>query len=347
MKKIAFQGRRGAYSESAAYHLFGNDIEVVPMDTFEEIFQGIETGAVDGGAIPIENSTAGSIYDNYDLLYKWRHPIVAEVKLQISHCLCVPPGTRLEDLREVLSHPQGLAQCSRFFGRNAGIKSTAFYDTAGSAEEVARRGDKTVGAIASAYAGKFYGLEILAEGIENLPGVNFTRFYAIQKTAAELPEYGRTKNADRANAVADRAKTADGANASDREKLAAAKFKNEQKPQKLAQANSMNIASANSVPVIKTTLLFMLKDSGKSGTLYAALGCFAKRGLNLTRIESRPHPDRPWEYIFYISFEGSPKDAIVVEALQELQSYSDFVYRLGSFIEGKTVKLGAGWTSTP
>lgn len=289
MKKIAFQGRRGAYSESAAYHLFGNDIEVVPMDTFEEIFQGIETGAVDGGAIPIENSTAGSIYDNYDLLYKWRHPIVAEVKLQISHSLCVLPGTRLEDLREVLSHPQGLAQCSRFFGRNSNIKSTAFYDTAGSAEEVARRGDKTVGAIASAYAGKFYGLEILAEGIENLPGVNFTRFYAIQKSA-------------------------------DFQKLDEASF-------------------TKSASVIKTTLLFMLKDSGKSGTLYAALGCFAKRGLNLTRIESRPHPDRPWEYIFHLSFEGHPKNPIVIDALQELQEYSDFVYRLGSFAEGKTVKF--------
>lgn len=307
MKKIAFQGRRGAYSESAAYHLFGNDIEVVPMDTFEEIFQGIETGAVDGGAIPIENSTAGSIYDNYDLLYKWRHPIVAEVKLQISHSLCVLPGTRLEDLREVLSHPQGLAQCSRFFGRNSSIKSTAFYDTAGSAEEVARRGDKTVGAIASAYAGKFYGLEILAEGIENLPGVNFTRFYAIQKSA-------------------------------DFQKLDEANFTNLQKLDK-ANLQSANDTIAKSASVIKTTLLFMLKDSGKSGTLYAALGCFAKRGLNLTRIESRPHPDRPWEYIFHLSFEGSPKDPTVVEALQELQSYSDFVYRLGSFAEGKTVKL--------
>ena len=281
MKKIAFQGRRGAYSESAAYHLFGNDIEVVPMDTFEQIFQGIETGAVDGGAIPIENSTAGSIYDNYDLLYKWRHPIVGEVKLQISHSLCALPGTKLADLKEVLSHPQGLAQCSRFFGRNPQIKSTAFYDTAGSAEEVAKRGDKTVGAIASAYAGKFYGLDILAEGIENLPGVNFTRFYAIQKTANPLPEEG----------------------------------------------------------TIKTTLLFMLSDSGKSGALHAALGCFAKRDLNLTRIESRPHPDRPWEYIFHLSFEGSPKDPAVIEALEELQSYCDFVYRLGSFREGTTEKL--------
>lgn len=281
MKKIAFQGRRGAYSESAAYHLFGNDIEVIPMDTFEQIFQGIETGAVDGGAIPIENSTAGSIYDNYDLLYKWRHPIVGEVKLQISHSLCALPGTKLEDIKEVLSHPQGLAQCSRFFGRNPNIKSTAFYDTAGSAEEVAKRGDKTVGAIASAYAGKFYGLDILAEGIENLPGVNFTRFYAIQKVANPLPETGK----------------------------------------------------------IKTTLLFMLSDSGRSGALHAALGCFAKRNLNLTRIESRPHPDRPWEYIFHLSFEGNPKDEAVVEALQELQSYCDFVYRLGSFREGTTEKL--------
>jgi prephenate dehydratase len=251
------------------------------MDTFEQIFQGIETGAVDGGAIPIENSTAGSIYDNYDLLYKWRHPIVGEVKLQISHSLCALPGTKLEDIKEVLSHPQGLAQCSRFFGRNPNIKSTAFYDTAGSAEEVAKRGDKTVGAIASAYAGKFYGLDILAEGIENLPGVNFTRFYAIQKVANPLPETGK----------------------------------------------------------IKTTLLFMLSDSGRSGALHAALGCFAKRNLNLTRIESRPHPDRPWEYIFHLSFEGNPKDEAVVEALQELQSYCDFVYRLGSFREGTTEKL--------
>ena len=281
MKKIAFQGRRGAYSESAAYYLFGNDIEVVPMDTFEQIFQGIETGAVDGGAIPIENSTAGSIYENYDLLYKWRHPIVGEVKLQISHSLCALPGVKIEDLKEVLSHPQGLAQCSRFFGRHQNIKSTAFYDTAGSAEEIAKRGDKTIGAIASAYAGKFYGLEILAEGIENLPGVNFTRFYAIQKMANPLPENG----------------------------------------------------------TIKTTLLFMLSDSGKSGALHAALGCFAKRDLNLTRIESRPHPDRPWEYIFHLSFEGNPKDKAVVDALKELQSYCDFVYRLGSFREGTTEKL--------
>lgn len=281
-KKIAFQGRRGAYSESAGYHLFGKDIDVVPMDTFEEIYQGIETGAVDGGVIPIENSTAGSIYENYDLLYKWRHPIVAEVKLQISHSLCAMPGTKIDDLTKVISHPQGLAQCSKFFDSHPGIKSTPFYDTAGSAEEIAKTKDKTCGAIASAYAAKYYGLDILVEGLENIPGVNFTRFYAIQKNAlTELPTEG----------------------------------------------------------VIKTTILFMLADSRKSGTLHAALGCFAKRNLNLTRIESRPHPDKPWEYIFHMSFEGNPKDQIVIDALEELQKYCDFVYKLGSFQEGKFEKL--------
>lgn len=283
MKKIAFQGRRGAYSESAALHLFGENVEVVPMNTFEEVFRSVESGAVDGGAIPIENSTAGSVYENFDLSYKWRLPIVAELFLQISHCLCVVPGTKIEDLREVLSHPQGLAQCSRFFGRHPHIKSTAFFDTAGSAEEVARRGDKSVGAIASVYAAKYYGLEVLAEGIENIPGVNYTLFYAIQKEAAPL-------NSECADPV-------------------------------------------------KTALIFTLQDSGKSGALYEALGCFAKRNLNLLRIESRPHPDRPWEFIFYLSFEGNPKDPIVIEALQELQNVCDFVYRLGSFYEGKTVKL--------
>lgn len=303
MKKIAFQGRRGAYSESAALHLFGEGVEVVPMNTFEEVFRSVESGAVDGGAIPIENSTAGSVYENFDLSYKWRLPIVAELFLQISHCLCVVPGTKIEDLREVLSHPQGLAQCSRFFGRHPHIKSTAFFDTAGSAEEVARRGDKSVGAIASVYAAKYYGLEVLAEGIENIPGVNYTLFYAIQKEAISLPFAGTVAAAgnDSAGGVA--------------------------------------AAGSHSAGPVKTALIFTLQDSGKSGALYEALGCFAKRNLNLLRIESRPHPDRPWEFIFYLSFEGNPKDPVVIEALQELQNVCDFVYRLGSFYEGKTVKL--------
>ncbi|MCK9183230.1 MAG: ACT domain-containing protein [Fibrobacteraceae bacterium] len=280
-KRIAFQGCRGAYSESAAYYLFGEDIEVVPMNTFEEIYQGIETLSVDGGAIPIENSTAGSIYENYDLLYKWRHPIISEVLLQIEHCLCGNNGASIHSLKRVLSHPQGLAQCSNFFSAHPGIEKVAFYDTAGSAEEVSKRDNITDGAIASTYAAKLYGLSILKTNLENIKGVNFTRFYGIQKNPVGIPY-----NAE-----------------------------------------------------IKSAILFELANDGQAGSLYGALGAFAKREINLTRIESRPHPDKPWGYIFHISFIGSPESPKVIEALEELTRYTTFIYRLGSFAVGKTERL--------
>lgn len=276
MKKIAFQGRKGAYSDCAAHYLFGEDIETLPMDTFEEIYQAIENGEADGGAIPIENSTAGSIEANYDLLYKWRHRIVGEVMLRIEHTLCVMPGVKVEDLKRVYSHPQALAQCSKFFAENPQIKAVPAFDTAGSAEELAARGNRDEGAIASAYAAKIYNLDILKAGLENLRGTNFTRFYAIQKTPADFAE---TVGA-------------------------------------------------------KTTLLLELAHSDSVGALYNVLGCFAKRGINLTRCESRPHPDKPWEYIFHISFEANVSDPRAKEALAELKNYTSFVYILGTFKKG-------------
>ena len=188
MKKIAFQGRKGAYSDCAAHYLFGEDIETLPMDTFEEIYQAVETGEADGGAIPIENSTAGSIEANYDLLYKWRHRIVGEVMLRIEHTLCVMPGVKLSDLKRVYSHPQALAQCSKFFAENPQIKAVPAFDTAGSAEELAERKAMDEGAIASAYAAKIYHLDILKAGLENLKGTNFTRFYGIQKMPHDIEE---------------------------------------------------------------------------------------------------------------------------------------------------------------
>lgn len=276
MKKIAFQGRKGAYSDCAAHYLFGEDIETLPMDTFEEIYQAIENGEADGGAIPIENSTAGSIEANYDLLYKWRHRIVGEVMLRIEHTLCVMPGVKVEDLKRVYSHPQALAQCSKFFAENPQIKAVPAFDTAGSAEELAARGNRDEGAIASAYAAKIYNLDILKAGLENLRGTNFTRFYAIQKTPADFAE---TVGA-------------------------------------------------------KTTLLLELAHSDSVGALYNVLGCFAKRGINLTRCESRPHPDKPWEYIFHVSFEANVKDENAQAALAELKNYTSFIYILGTFKKG-------------
>ena len=283
-RKIAFQGRPGAYSDCAAHYLFGKDIETVPMDTFEEIYQAIELGFVDGGAIPIENSTAGSITDNYDLLYKWHHPIVSEVLLKIEHVLCATKGTEISDLKRVMSHPQALAQCSKFFETNPGILAVPFFDTAGSAEEISKRNNHEDASIASAYAAQIYNLEILQSNLENTSGANYTRFYGIQKVPLDFSE----------------------------------------------------------IKDSKTTLLFELADSSKSGALYNALGCFAKRNLNLTRCESRPHPEKPWEYVFHVSFEGNPKEERVKEALTELNQYTSFLYRLGTFRKGKmeTLKYG-------
>ena len=280
-KKIAFQGRHGAYSECAAHYLFGEEIETLPMDTFEEIYRAIEAGKADGGAIPIENSTAGSIYENYDLLAKWRHPIVGEVKLQIEHCLCANRGANLQTLKHVMSHPQALAQCSKFFVENPQIEKVVFFDTAGSAEEVAKRKNLTDGGIASAFAARLYGLDILQTNLENIRGVNFTRFYGIQKEPEPVPQ---------------------GEN-------------------------------------VKTVILFELSNDDRPGSLYGALGAFAKRGINMTRIESRPNPDKPWGYIFYASLIGNPKDRTVIEAFDELNRYTNFTYRLGSFAPGKTERL--------
>ncbi len=280
-KKIAFQGRHGAYSECAAHYLFGEEIETLPMDTFEEIYRAIEAGKADGGAIPIENSTAGSIYENYDLLAKWRHPIVGEVKLQIEHCLCANRGASLQTLKRVMSHPQALAQCSKFFVENPQIEKVVFFDTAGSAEEVAKRKNLTDGGIASAFAARLYGLDILQTNLENIRGVNFTRFYGIQKEPEPVPQ---------------------GEN-------------------------------------VKTVILFELSNDDRPGSLYGALGAFAKRGINMTRIESRPNPDKPWGYIFYASLIGNPKDRTVIEAFDELNRYTNFTYRLGSFAPGKTERL--------
>lgn len=178
--KIAFQGRHGAYGESAAYHLYGHQIEAFPVDHFEDIYRLIASGEMDGGVIPIENSTAGSILENYDLLLQYKIPIVGEVKLQISHVLMAAPGATLETLREVYSHPQALAQCTHFFADHPQIQAIPYFDTAGAAERLAQQPQVHQGAIASQFAAEFHHLNILQTSLENHKGENYTRFFAIQ-----------------------------------------------------------------------------------------------------------------------------------------------------------------------
>lgn len=178
---IAFQGEPGAYSEAAALE-FGAlnrwvSVATMPCQSFEEVFAAVEGERCPLGLIPIENSLAGSIHRNYDLLLQHQLHVVGEYYLRVRHCLLASPGAKLSDLRQVISHPQALAQCDHTL-RSMGVAIEPAYDTAGSAKIVSQRRDPAVAAIASRRAAEIYGLDILAEGIEDNPE-NFTRFLAI------------------------------------------------------------------------------------------------------------------------------------------------------------------------
>lgn len=175
--KVAFQGEPGAYSEEAIGGYFGA-AEAEPCASFEAVFEAVAGGRVDAGLTPIENTLGGSVHQNYDLLLRHELWIVGEYFLRVRHCLIALPGVRREDLRRVISHPQGLAQCAGYLRRLGRVTPEPVYDTAGSVKMLRQSGERSVAAIASRRAAALYGMEILDEGIEDNPA-NFTRFLAI------------------------------------------------------------------------------------------------------------------------------------------------------------------------
>ena len=267
MAIVAFQGENGAYSQEAAYQFFGAEVDTLPCRTFEDIFLAVEEGRADYGILPIENSAAGSINKAYDLLLERDLKIWGEVFLRVRHCLLANPGTKLEDVRWVRSHPQALAQCERFLARH-GMEPIPAYDTAGSAKDLAAAPEPGVAVIANALTARLYGLEVLAAGIEDLP-FNYTRFFILG---------------------------------------------HEDPPR--AERN-------------KTSVVFATRHV--PGALYACLGEFAQRGLNLTKLESRPRRNKPWHYIFYLDFEGHWQDPPCAEALLGLLHKATFLKLLGSY----------------
>lgn len=180
----------GAYSEIAAEEYFGKGIETCPKLSFTEMFEAVEKGVCDFGMVPIENSTTGSIYQNYDLLAKMEVFVVGEIYLRISHNLLVIPvkdidkKKRLTMIKTVFSHPQGIFQCQQFLNSYPWMKPVEAYDTAGSAKGLAESKDILSAAIASSKAAKIYRLEILEKAIETNKN-NFTRFLVISKEKKE------------------------------------------------------------------------------------------------------------------------------------------------------------------
>jgi prephenate dehydratase len=175
---IAFQGEPGAYSEQAVFNYFGN-VETQPCESFDTVFDFVVSGTSDAGLIPIENSLAGSIHQNYDLLLRHDLQIVGEYLLRVQHCLIALPGVKKEDIQKAISHPQALGQCAAYL-RRLGVKPESAYDTAGSVKLLKESGAPDTAAIASRRAAELYGMQILEEGIEDNPE-NYTRFLAIAK----------------------------------------------------------------------------------------------------------------------------------------------------------------------
>jgi prephenate dehydratase len=175
-KRIAIQGGYGAFHEIAALQYFGEeDIEIVPRNTFKDLFKALKQKQVDFGITAIENSLAGSILPNYNLLLESKMKIIGEIYLRIKQNLVALPGQKISDIKEVYSHPMAILQCQNFFDDYPNIKLIDSIDTALSAKEVADKKQFGIAAIASEQAAKKYGLEIIAESIETNK-VNYTRF---------------------------------------------------------------------------------------------------------------------------------------------------------------------------
>jgi prephenate dehydratase len=177
-KRVAFQGARGAFSEEASRLLLGENLAYKPCERFEEVFRALAAGDVDFAVVPIENTLAGSVHENYDHLLNFKLPIVAEGRVRIVHNLIGHPDAKFSTVRRAISHPVALGQCLRFFAQHPRIRSESFYDTAGSVKRVMEEGDLATAAIASRAAAEYYGAKILRRSIED-DRENYTRFFLL------------------------------------------------------------------------------------------------------------------------------------------------------------------------
>jgi prephenate dehydratase len=265
--RIAFQGEPGAYSEAAAIR-FSDHADLLPCESFDDVFTAVATGKATHGILPVENSIGGSIHRNFDLLVEHDLSIVGEVEIAVEHCLLVNPGTTREAIRRVYSHPQGLAQCEMFLRAMQGVEIVATYDTAGSAKLVRDGQFPDAAAIASRRAGEVFGLEVLESGIQDY-AMNITRFAVI----ARQPD-----------------------------------------PSVLGE---------------KTSIVFALPN--EPGSLYRALGVFAERQIDLTKLESRPIRGRAWEYMFYADLALGRHELKCARALVHLAEFAKWIRTLGSY----------------
>src|SRR2546422_1359449 len=260
------EGAAGVFSEEGALALFP-DAEHRPLPSIRKVFEAVEVGRARWGLVPMDNSQARSINETYDLFLRHGLHLVGETVVRVDHALLALPGSTIDDLREVISHPQAIAQCEEFLS-TLDVTVRAEYNTAGAAKRIAEDRLERTAAIASRRAAELYGLDALADRIQTYPD-NYTRFGALSRDPTPLGDPD------------------------------------------------------------KSSLVFGVGHV--SGSLYRCLGAFAERHLNLTKLESRPRPGRPWEYVFYADVEAPAHGPEMVEALAALSEHATSTRLLGSY----------------
>lgn len=271
MKKILYQGLPGSNSYTVAVRLFGKNASLTGrVERFKKICEEFVHGDYDNLVLPIENTLAGSVYENYDNLYSFPLHVIGEVSLRIEHYL-LSRAYDVSQIAKVYSHPKALEQCELFFEQHPQIEELVVQDTAGAAKLVSETNDGRIAAIASPQVAQLYHLPVLQKNIED-DHRNYTRFFVVSKTG---------------------------------------------------EHNS----HANKASVIFST-------SHKPGSLFHALKTFADHRLNLTKIESRPLPDNPFEYFFYVDFEFDTRHREVAEeAVSELSKHTRSINVLGYYVK--------------
>ncbi|SMC27554.1 chorismate mutase [Clostridium acidisoli DSM 12555] len=265
---IGFQGVPGSFSEEALISYFGETVQSKNFNEFEDVFEALKNEEIHYGVLPVENSSTGGINEVYDLLRKYGLYIVGETCIKVSHNLLGVSGTKIDDIKEVYSHPQAFEQSSTFFKEHPNLKLIPYYNTAISAKLVSEKNIRTISAVASEKAAKLYNLEIIAKDI-NYNTHNYTRFIIVSKNL-EI-----NKQCDKISVVI-------------------------------------------TVP-------------HKTGSLYNILSNFAENNLNMMKIESRPIEGKPWEYFFYIDFEGNIANTKIQSALSLIDGNSSYFKLLGNY----------------
>ena len=264
---VACQGVEGAYSQIACTKMFALP-QIMYFGRFDGVFRAVEAGMCRYGILPIENSSAGSVTEVYDLMEKYNCKIVRSLKLKIEHCLLAKPGVNLKDVKEVVAHEQALNQCGDFL-KSSGVKITVFDNNARAAKYVADSDRTDIAAIASANCADLYGLKVLSDHVSNTDH-NYTRFICISKNL-EIYE---------------------GAN----------------------------------------KITFVASASHRPGSLYSLIAKFATRGLNISKLESRPIPGKDFEFRFYFDVDASVRSEDTQAILSQLEK-EDFFTFLGAYSE--------------